>query len=423
MDVVQMKALRSGIASVSTTLVVCILILVALNWVSEAYLRANPDILLTRDQRVHENTRSVRENMIPRDKITEWYDLESADDLHPMWEEFYTAGVEFESYVHYRASPKEGQFYGVTGPGYRRVKNQGPWPLSNENYNVFFFGGSTSFGVGPYWGTVASYLQEAMNAGGVRNQPVRVYNFGRSGYHSNQEIILFQRLLSAGHVPQMVVFMDGLNDFCFTDTNPSGWTMLARHFNSVSSAAVRKSAAQGVVTEWEKIKSFLQTLPLSRLINAVISRAVEEPQPQYTKPTNAVEETPEAPAVLNTIVDRYLAFKLQVEGVSAAFGIQPVFVWQPIPTYKYDANYHLFYPDRLGCHVNSKHGYPIMAERVTRKGGMGANFVWAADMQEKLTEPLYIDAFHYTAPMSKRLANLIAEHMQEKSLSLPSADP
>ena len=161
-----------------------------------SYLQNNPGMLLSRAERINENTRSVREAMIPSDKITEWYDLEKSEHLRAMWDEYYNSGAEFESYVHYRSRPVLGDFYGVTEAGYRQVENQGPWPIEEDNFNVFFFGGSTSFGVGPYWATVASYLQEALNERGVANGNVKSYNFSRSGYFSSQEQILFHKLIS-----------------------------------------------------------------------------------------------------------------------------------------------------------------------------------------------------------------------------------
>lgn len=411
-----MKQIASAISSVSVALLVCIALLFAANWFAERHLQANPELLMTRDQRINENTRAVREAMIPKDRIKEWYALDSAEELKPMWEEFYTAGVEFESYTHFRSRTSEGKYYGVTDAGYRKVGDQGPWPIEKGNFNVFFFGGSTSFGVGPSWATVASYLQEQMNGSGTLDRKVKVYNFGRSGYLSGQEVVLFQRLLTDGHVPDMVVFLDGLNDFCWIDGQPSSWQMLARHFNSVNEAAARRAAGHGIVTEWQKLRSFGETLPLTRYLNASLARLSEEAIPQYTAPSKAVEEKPEPDATLNKIMDRYLSIRKQVEGMSKSFGITPVFVWQPIPTYKYDVSHHLFNPDRLGCHVNSKFGYPKMARRFEEAGGFGENFIWAADMQVDLKEPLYIDAFHYTAPMSERIAKLINDTVLERKL-------
>lgn len=411
-----MKKTVEAVSNISAVLLICIALLFGANWIVEGYLRANPEILMTRAERINEQTRSVRESMIPSKKITEWYALESADELKPMWNEFYNGRIEFESYVHFRARAMEGKYYGVSEHGFRKVRNQGPWPLDKEKFNIFFFGGSTLFGVGPYWASTASYFQEHMNNLENIEKEVNVYNFGRSGYFSAQEIILFQRLLTDGHVPDMVIFIDGPNDFCWSDGQPSSWQTLSRHFNSVNDAAASRAAAHGVITEWNKIRSFAENLPLARFLNALIARAVEEPLPQISTPSQAVDEAPESDETLNVIIDRYLSIKKQIVGVSNAFGIKSVFVWQPIPTYKYDNTKHLFYPDRLGCHVNSKFGYPMMAQRMQEADGFGENFIWAADMQKNLKEALYIDAFHYTAPMSKRISAFITESIVKRGL-------
>lgn len=397
-------------------LVVCVTLVAALplvylaNLGAEAYLRANPEILMSRAERINENTRSVREAMIPRDKIAEWYDLDSPNDLKPMWDEFYSANVVFQSYVHYRSEALAGVYYGTTDPGFRMVADQGPWPPEDGNFNVFFFGGSTSFGVGPYWATVASYLQGTLDGEAAFGRPVRVYNFGRSGYHSNQEQLLLHRLISAGFVPDAVVFLDGLNDFCFRDGQPSGWNSLAAFVSETNERARARAAGHGVHTDWSALGDFIGNLPLLRLLNATFSAASEEPLPQYTGPEGAVAEPSPPRAELEAVLDRYVANMSQVQAVGNGLGFSTLFVWQPIPTYEYDPALHLFYPDRLGCHVGSKFGYPLMAERV-EAGLPLRNFLWAADLQKSARENLYIDAFHYTAPFSRTIAALIAEKM------------
>jgi hypothetical protein len=41
--------------------------------------------------------------------------------------------------------------------------------------------------------------------------------------------------------------------------------------------------------------------------------------------------------------------------------------------------------------------------------GLGADFVWLADMQETRKEPLYLDAVHYTADFARDIAEEIAD--------------
>ena len=65
-------------------------------------------------------------------------------------------------------------------------RNQGPWPPDDHDYNMFVFGGSTTFGYGvPDEQTIASHLQEVLSHQTARE--VRVYNFGRGMYRSSQE--------------------------------------------------------------------------------------------------------------------------------------------------------------------------------------------------------------------------------------------
>ena len=398
---------------ITVTLVSCLLAIFALNEGLTHYLQKHPALLMSEADRINENTRAIRETMIPPDKALEWYDLQRPEQVSEMWDEFYGATQIFESYTHFRSKPQIGNYYKVTEAGYRMTKDPGPWPPSRNHFNVFFFGGSTSFGVGPAWATVASYLQDAMNeAGGVRGRKVFVYNFGRSGYMSTQEVILFQNLLREGFVPDMVVFLDGLNDFCWHDGQPSSWQMLARYFDQVNEDYRKQAAGHGIVTRWDHLRDFVLTLPLVRAWEAYRQRATSSGIPQYqTRKPAEVEESPESHEVLSRIMDRYFNNQRQVEGIAKAYGIAPVFVWQPIPTYRYDTTHHLFNPDRLHCHINSKVGYPMMAERLAERPPH-PHFIWAADIQQDSKEPLYVDAFHYTAPMSKRLAKFIYQEIR-----------
>jgi hypothetical protein len=102
-----------------------------------------------------------------------------------------------------------------------------------------------------------------------------------------------------------------------------------------------------------------------------------------------------------------------VEAVAVANKVKTLFVWQPVPMYKYDTRYHPFAARRWGQYALVKYGYPEMAEFV-RRNPPGDNFLWCADMQEKLTEPLYVDATHYSGKMSRMVAQEISAFIKEK---------
>jgi hypothetical protein len=154
-----------------------------------------------------------------------------------------------------------------------------------------------------------------------------------------------------------------------------------------------------------------------KLTNSVLDRTFYTKIPQYNSPqiNTITDEKSESKQILESVIKRYLNNMLQIKAISNAYGIVPVFVWQPIPTYQYDLTNHIFNPDRLGCHINSKIGYPLMHDLQAYQV-LGDSFIWAADIQKDLKEPIYVDAFHYTAPMSKRIAEFIGEKISRRRL-------
>ena len=214
----------------------------------------------------------------------------------------------------------------------------------------------------------------------------------------------------------MVVFFDFLNDFCWTDGNPSSWTFLERYFNDYNKKALEKAYSYNIKTEWYHIQNFIKSLTLFRLNHALLNRLNEKPLPEYNKLTeqrkrkakkwnkSADEDT------LKSVIIRYNIIKKQVEALGQKFNFKTIFVAQPVPLFKYDRNYHFFNPDILGCHINSEKGYPIL-EKFYKEGFFGNNFLWAADLQEDKKENLYVDSFHYTANFSSEIASFISKEI------------
>ena len=348
-----------------------------------------------------------------RDMVTEKYGDEllvraypgmDTAQIHSLLQETWGWKQPFEAYVHFKESPRQGKYVNVHQAGFRVSADQGPWPPSPNTYNVFVFGGSTTFSYGlPDDQTVPSNLQRALAA--RITAPVRVYNFGVGSYQSTQERILFQELLIKAYRPKLAVFIDGLNDFAYPDV-PSG-TFLLRRLTRAPAPPKRLEA----LANW----------PIVQFAQGLRRRLTSSPENDQPDPNGAprswAEESDAAisPDVVDAVIARYLANKRQIEAVAHEFGVQPVFVWQPIPFYKYDNTYHLFSPKDRGINRNAKTGYERMAA-VLHSEPAGADFVWGADIQETLREPLYVDSIHYTAAMSDRFARYIVGLLGERRL-------
>jgi hypothetical protein len=130
---------------------------------------------------------------------------------------------DYDPITQFRLRPLHGGYVNVEEGGFRRVWGQGPWPLARSVLNIFVLGGSTTFGLSLNDGqTIPSYLQRRTRAA---SQRLNVYNFGRPGYTSTQELLLYLSLLRDGSVPNAAVFIDGLNE-CqeWTSTRPAEHT-------------------------------------------------------------------------------------------------------------------------------------------------------------------------------------------------------
>ena len=332
---------------------------------------------------------------LPADRLQKAYPGWTEEDVKTLLRETPRADREFEyePLTGFRERPSRGKFVNVDPASFRLSKNQAPWPPRPGTTNVFVFGGSTAFGYYlPDNETIPSYLQEYLSQHG--HGPFAIYNFARPAYISSQELALFQRLLREGHVPQVAIFIDGLNDFIFADGTPKFTGELRSFMNG------------------EVNTNPLNNIPMIRAAHALAYR--------WNRPASTAEQSSAAdydnPATLYEVVNRWLANKKMIELTAAGYGVRTVFVWQPIPVYKYDLRYHLFLhsDNAFGGFVRAKYGYPIMAE-ASGQGKLGPDLLWLADMQQDKHQNLYVDSVHYSAAFSEEIADRIGDFVLGKS--------
>lgn len=392
-----MKTIRRLVIDGAKIAGITLLLLLACNVGCWYVLQRHPELTEAPALRI---TREYNERFYARQAglVKQWLavkdDAELAAFLTENTQHTQAANV-YEDFTMFRPAPWKGRFFNFTEAGYREVRDQGPWPPSPAFFNVFVFGGSTTMGIGPDWAAIPSYLQERLAGWSGPGKPVKIYNFGRGAYFSTQERILLEQLLLAGHKPDGVVFIDGLNDLFFYDGRPSEWT----RFRDVLAPPAPPAAASFAPSR------YLESTALYRMAQAMSASAQASPDLPAYKP----EATP--PAALSAAIDRYAETVRQVEGIAAARRIRVLFVWQPVPGYGYDLSRHIMLNPLygLGGHERSGLGYPLMA---ARRGEMGGDFLWLADMQHDRADPLYMDAVHYTAPFCDDIAAAIAARIE-----------
>jgi hypothetical protein len=255
--------------------------------------------------------------------------------------------------------------------GFRRGSGSQDWPPT-ARHTVFVFGGSTTFGYGlPDNETVASSIQRLLGPDWA------VYNFGQSNYYSTQEMLLFERLLQQGVKPDVAIFIDGMNDFVHADDQPAYSTSFQDMFEA---------------------GYFQKTL--LRVARALHLGSAPDAVPAQN-----------SMAQVSGVVEHYLRTLAITRAMGTGNGVNMLFVWQPAPSYHYNTSYHVFYTGSWGQISNVASGYALM-DKVRQKHDLGKDFIWCADIQQKATEPLYVDLLHYGTNMSMMLAECVTNSMR-----------
>jgi len=115
------------------------------------------------------------------------------------------SGLRYDALAGVRMGEKRGRYVNV----HDRVRRS--WePAGQPDLTVWFFGGSTVFGLGQRDDhTIPSEFARAAAATGLK---IRVVNYGVLSYVNWQEMLLFEFLLSGGARPDYAVFYDGCNE-------------------------------------------------------------------------------------------------------------------------------------------------------------------------------------------------------------------
>lgn len=116
----------------------------------------------------------------------------------------------------YRLPDQDGRYVDVQEGV--RASYQPAVPAGVEPTEVWFFGGSTMFGVHQRDDhTIPSEVARLAEDEGIT---LRVRNYGAMGYVNHQEVTLFESLLGAGQIPDLAVFYDGYNDLAVHFAGP-----------------------------------------------------------------------------------------------------------------------------------------------------------------------------------------------------------
>lgn len=319
--------------------------------------------------------------------FTEYYPDMNKSEMDLLFMETWSRGLIYEGFTQFTEAEYDGSYVNIHEKGFRESLNQGTLHTGKQKGNIFIIGGSTTFGYGVKDAdTIASHLQKELRSNS--NAEINVFNFGRSFYYSSQERILMQSLLQKGYLPSVVVFFDGLNEFIHIKDEP------------IYSFEIKKQFQRPVPHSESNYLSLLDETSTGRALRFI-----------KKKIGKVTHEKPSTDNLINpeNIYLRYITNKRMITSILDTYGIKSLFVWQPIPSYRYDQSFHPFAQDGYGIHNHSAKGYADF-NRYLQNNHLGDNFLWLADIQSNEKKPLYIDLVHYSPYMNAKIASLISKH-------------
>ena len=301
-----------------------------------------------------------------------------------------TRGYEYESFTGFKEVPRKGKYVNIDPNGYRYIENQCDYPISNKTFNIFVFGGSTTFGVGlPDSETIPSRIQTQLRQK-LNRTDICVYNFGRSFYYSSQERVFFQEQILKGQKPNISIFIDGLNE---PEVGPQNERIL-----------------QNFMQGKHKISLFFSDVSIIRISNYISDKYFRKVAPMYLEDD------------LKKILNRYLDNKKIVTSIGNSYGIQTYFVIQPIPNYNYNLSYNILftkhllsYDDNADLVLRKQFYYAFNDYYQNLSTPQKNQYIWLADLQKDEKNNLYVDYAHYTANFSNKIAESISERIKIKN--------
>lgn len=326
------------------------------------------------------------------DALLDSYPGYGTEEIQELQSETWGRPYVYEPFTQFKEGPVAGRFVNVDESGFRRGAESTVWPPDPEARNVFVFGGSTTFGYGVADDeTIPASLERRLRRVEGCAQ-IRVYNLARSNYYSTQERILFEQLLTQGHVPTAAVFIDGLNEFGYPTDEPK--------FTRRLSYLMAEKPVQLILRAVKRI-------PLALLARRARDTFGERTQRDVERSAALTDEQARA------IVERWRANRRLVRAVADEYSVATAFVVQPVPSFDLDPAKHPFpAPGRtLAPEARQPHrGYELLSEQ--HRESLGDHLVWLADAHRLAKPPHYVDRVHYTVRFSAILAGEIAEVLQ-----------
>lgn len=347
------------------------------------------------------------------------YQNESFDYARTIFEEYSAPSTEYRSFIAFRRKEFSGNAVTIDIQGFRGSTNH------RINDSVWFLGGSTMWGTGADDArTIPSYFADKTGE--------HVLNLGESGFHSLQELIQMQLLLSEGFSPKEVIFYDGVNDgyyFCQRDSNYQIRHAYTSRWQTLDSDLAKAQTVlnKNPIVNVDRLHSFLFEF-YSAPINYF--RKIETEKENRTKhtsstPLNEIEPTKTYLHCADPDYARKAANILLMSWRSAAAilnerNIRTWFILQPVAAYypdKHELDYIIDYEKQRIVNEAGSYRvfYNIVASEFKRTCSEYSDcnsFLNLSDLFFELEENFFIDSCHLSPNGNELVADALVRKLR-----------
>jgi hypothetical protein len=271
-------------------------------------------------------------------------------------------------------------------------------PGAGKVATVDFYGGSTMWGFNVADAdTIPSRFAKVWNAEAT-GMTVSVTNFGQPYWFSAQEVIQFLHNVRRGRVPNVAIFLDGVNDTLQRSASYHSYPFFTPHLEALMTEFSSAGRGTGPVASFTAAlrATYTYTL-LSRL--ELFQKPGADP---YAAPGGKADAD-----VAREIGQNYRANVKLASDVCRSQGIACLFFWQPAPFYHYgNPN------DRIAAR-DARPELVAIYDEVKKSRGAPGSFHWLGDELSTFSGQAFVDRYHYSGAFNEHLAGRMRERAVE----------
>ena len=263
--------------------------------------------------------RRQRKNMDYRAKADTFSNVGWANEY---FFEYWSAlgNVGWASYVNARCHSYSGKFINI-GPGGIRKTWQPKTGAGDDILEVFFFGGSVGWGMGARDDhTIPSELAKLFES--KRGVKARITNYSENSYCGTQSLISLILALRSGKIPDIVIFLDGVND---------AFSASQQGIAGLPQNEYKRAAELNLLNpqmRWHSIKAFAPIVfrRTLRIVQRIVGVAIGKTN---LSPDTVEVDKEQQDVLANDVVHIYADIMSTVRLLGEKWSFSSYFFWQP----------------------------------------------------------------------------------------------